>query len=120
MKQSGCTIATTAEVNAPLSMTDNLLGKSSTITAPTAEQEWTVNDMTDTEKKMAFLLATSPYLDTLDGKYEAAAKDLVANGVVPVVRCKDCKRREIDSLCEYFDDDDFCSHGERKDGDTDG
>jgi hypothetical protein len=43
-----------------------------------------------------------------------------AADVVPVVRCKDCKRREIDSLCEYFDDDDFCSHGERKDGDHDG
>lgn len=43
-----------------------------------------------------------------------------AADVVPVVRCKDCKRREIDSLCEYFDDDDFCSNGERKDGDHDG
>ena len=40
--------------------------------------------MTDTAKKLAFLLATSPYLDTLDGKYETAAEDLVANGVVLV------------------------------------
>lgn len=37
--------------------------------------------MTNAEKKLAFLLATSPYLDTLDGSYEKAAKDLVANGV---------------------------------------
>lgn len=37
--------------------------------------------MTDIEKKLAFLLSTSPYLDTLDDKYEEAARDLVANGV---------------------------------------
>ena len=49
-----------------------------------------------------------------------AADTIEKLDAVPVVRCKDCKRREIDSLCEYFDDDDFCSHGERKDGDTDG
>ena len=47
--------------------------------------------MTDSEKKLAFLLATSPYLDTVDGSYDEAARDLVANGVVPVVRCRDCK-----------------------------
>ena len=47
--------------------------------------------MTDIEKKLAFLLATSPYLDTVDGSYDKAAIDLVENGVVPVVRCKDCK-----------------------------
>lgn len=34
--------------------------------------------------------------------------------VVEVVRCKDCKRRELDSLCEYFGDNDFCSNGERR------
>ena len=85
--------------------------------------------MTDTEKKMAFLLATSPYLDTLDGKYEAAAKDLVANGVVPVVRCKDCKwwdnNSDLPGCVNEFNglvcsrQDDFCSYGERR-GDTDG
>lgn len=81
--------------------------------------------MTDTEKKLAFLLATSPYLDTLDGKYEAAAEDLVKNGVQPVVRCKDCKHRKHDSIrkpwCDMweamlFDDATFCSYGERKEG----
>lgn len=40
--------------------------------------------MTDTEKKLAFLLSTSPYLDVLDGSYDKAAKDLIANGVEPV------------------------------------
>lgn len=50
--------------------------------------------MTDTEKKLAFLLATSPYLDALDGKYEAATEDLVANGVVPVVRCENCTHQQ--------------------------
>jgi hypothetical protein len=37
--------------------------------------------MTDTEKKVAFLLSTSPYLDTESGSYDEAARDLVANGV---------------------------------------
>lgn len=40
--------------------------------------------MTDTEKKLAFLLSTSPYLDVLDGSYDKAAKDLIANGAEPV------------------------------------
>ena len=47
--------------------------------------------MSDTEKKLAFLLATSPHLDTVNGLYDEAAMDLVANGVVPVVKCRDCK-----------------------------
>ena len=37
--------------------------------------------MADIEKKLAFLLCTSPYLDTLDNSYEEAARDLIANGV---------------------------------------
>lgn len=83
--------------------------------------------MTDTEKRLSFLLATSPYLDTLDGKYEAAAEDLVANGVVPVVRCKDCKHMEFTQVknrycrawgrIQTMGDDGFCNFGERKDGD---
>lgn len=40
--------------------------------------------MTDTEKKLAFLLATSPHLDTVDGSYDKAARDLIAKGVEPV------------------------------------
>ena len=83
--------------------------------------------MTDTEKKLAFLLATSPYLDTLDGKYEVAAEDLVANGVVPVVRCYQCKYYAKSMVLCHHEDGlvapdkmDYCSYGERKDGDTDG
>ena len=62
------------------------------------------------------------------------AECLMANDVVPVVRCKDCKSwkclREDRGLCKHptftLDDDtidpltepdDFCSYGERKDGD---
>lgn len=40
--------------------------------------------MTDTEKKMAFILSTSPYLDVLDGSYDKAAKDLIDNGIEPL------------------------------------
>ena len=51
--------------------------------------------------------------------------------VVPVVRCKDCKHYEIHKPkvlenCERngylipMKPDDFCSHGERKDGDGNG
>lgn len=47
--------------------------------------------MSDTEKKLAFLLATSPHLDTVSGSYDEAARDLVANGVVPVVMCRTAK-----------------------------
>ena len=59
------------------------------------------------------------------------ADHLIANDVVPVVRCKDCKHwKFIDSLnphceCQIFyglheygyltGADDFCSYGERKD-----
>lgn len=50
---------------------------------------------------------------------------------VPVVRCKDCKYRfknnghskagcPIIDANIWMDDDDFCSHGERKDGDGNG
>ncbi len=95
--------------------------------------------MTDSEKKLAFLLATSPYLDTVDGSYDEAARDLVANGVVPVVRCRNCKnsreRNEHERnylvegvlICTSPDATDdfwnavwpehFCSYGERKEGD---
>ena len=44
---------------------------------------------------------------------------------VEVVRCKDCKRYQLDSIfhigfCDgkRCKDDDFCSYGKRKDGDS--
>ena len=62
-----------------------------------------------------------------------ASKDLIdsivhrinlqeAADVVPVVRCKDCTEwDEISSECSHwhgFRENDFCSYGERKDGET--
>lgn len=45
-----------------------------------------------------------------------------AADVVPVVRCKDCTEwDEISSECSHwygFRENDFCSYGERKDGET--
>lgn len=54
---------------------------------------------------------------------------------VPVVRCKDCKHNyglthggeycSVDIVCDYWETDglgesDFCSYGERREGDGDG
>ena len=59
--------------------------------------------------------------------YEESADYLIENDVVPVVRCKDCKHYEKDTLscgnilynsCYQVPNwyaDDFCSYGERKD-----
>ena len=83
--------------------------------------------MTEQEKKLAFLLATSPHLDTVDGSYDEAARDLVANGVVPVVHCRDCEHCLINlkwntALClrtvfrQSVPLDGFCNFGERMKG----
>ena len=61
----------------------------------------------------------------------AIAEHLIGNDVKPVVRCKDCKYYEIHKPkvlenCERngyiipMKPDDFCSYGERKDGDGNG
>ena len=43
-----------------------------------------------------------------------------AADVVPVVRCKDCRRMNEDKFCVAWEgfvrEDDFCSYGERRDG----
>lgn len=64
-------------------------------------------------------------------KVKQALASVPAADVVPVVRCKDCKYAYINSfsaasgvaLCssstKVMQQDDFCSYGERKDGDTD-
>ena len=51
------------------------------------------------------------------------ANHLIANDVVPVVRCKDCKRYSQSGLCNLYlnvshemKPDDFCSYGERRGG----
>lgn len=73
-------------------------------------------------EKLIELLIVAQDLITLSRK----ADFLIANDVVPVVRCKDCKswnRYEPDSvsgrcgfLCKMRMYDDFCSYGERGDG----
>jgi hypothetical protein len=60
-----------------------------------------------------------PYRDAK--KLIEAAKTVDA---APVVRCKDCKH-EFGGSCSIYwfqkrKPDDFCSYGERKEGDTDG
>lgn len=52
----------------------------------------------------------------LEENFEITEEPLAVD-LGPVVRCKDCKRREIDSVCEYFDENDFCSRGERREED---
>lgn len=59
--------------------------------------------------------------------YEESADHLIANDVVLVVRCKDCKHRDEYGTCtppiisgygyDHLspEDNDFCSYGERKD-----
>ena len=65
--------------------------------------------------------------------YEESADHLIANDVVPVVRCKDCKHYDnSEGICwchlnskffpggldwHGFPEDGFCSYGERKDND---
>ena len=113
-----------------------------TTTAPTAEQEWTVNDMRlidadallEREKVNPFFVSVG----ARNGKslfnacltYMAVAvDDCPTIDAVPVVRCKDCKhyvdRKEIHKKCCYvhlltphpMPEDGFCSYGERrKDG----
>ena len=70
----------------------------------------------------------------VDGSDGAIAMEIVASppaaDVVPVVRCKDCKylvNATVNDngflICDISDmeitPDDFCSYGERKDGDAD-
>jgi hypothetical protein len=61
----------------------------------------------------------------------AEIRKIPAADVAPVVRCKDCKYAYINSFSaasgvlfcsssmKAMQQDDFCSYGERKDGDTD-
>lgn len=60
---------------------------------------------------------------------ESCVIHAIAVDAVPVVRCRDCKWYEDNGVCEWTssypiknfrDEDDFCSDGERKDGDGNG
>jgi threonine dehydrogenase-like Zn-dependent dehydrogenase len=83
------------------------------------------------EKRLIDANALISNLRTCDGMGAIVAESLVrfvkkqptvvANDVVPVVRCKDCKNYHT-NVCplrawEYTEPDDFCSYGERKDND---
>ena len=87
----------------------------------------------DVREKLVELLAefygSDPMYYGVDAS--AIAQHLIDNGVTPVVRCKDCKYYEIHKPkvlenCERngyiipMKPDDFCSYGERKDGDDNG
>lgn len=86
------------------------------------------------EREAAIDAVTEVYYNTPDvnlsgEKFEAAINGILAADVAPVVRCKDCKHYEIHKPkvlenCERngyiipMKPDDFCSYGERKDGDN--
>ena len=99
--------------------------------------------MNDKEKLISLLILAdpNPYIcESESGSCElttctecrarSTADLLIENDFLPVVRCKDCKRwerhtevnrdyggcRRYNSTMRY---DDFCSYGERKDGDDD-
>ena len=101
-----------------------------------AEQEWTVNDMREKLVELIRQIVIPFWAGQI-------ADHLISNDVVPVVRCKDCKRffeyhptyrrnrvegADGDCLDRIINSDnrqfqgvkysDFCSYGERKDGDT--
>lgn len=88
-----------------------------------------VRDLFDAEFKETrkLILAGETHLDNLaEGFTEAdrVIRQMPTVDAVPVVRCRDCKH-EFGGRCSicWFQKrkpDDFCSYGERKEGDTDG
>lgn len=71
-------------------------------------------------------LLTGYSLDTYED-VQYVADELIAKGVLPVVRCRDCKHflekgGVLEPWCDWheaslFCGDGFCADGERKDGD---
>ena len=97
-------------------------------TALTVGREWTVRNMSEYIKKedaIASIQAHDPVPEARGGREwaEYLLEDVMSADVVEVVRCKDCKwwdgiecqTRDIDVV----DDDDYCSYGEREDGEED-
>lgn len=77
------------------------------------------------EREAAIDAVTEVYYNTPDvnlsgEKFEAAINGILAADVAPVVRCKDCRKFKTYS-CRMVASgpDDFCSYGERKDGNND-
>ena len=78
------------------------------IDANAMRQDWLENGENE------FVYDTNAVLDSIDAQPTADA--------VEVVRCKDCKHKDgmpgqPNIVCWQMHDDDFCSYGERKDGD---
>ena len=73
-------------------------------------------------EKLIELLQCSPTDIMGNHGIGALADHLIANDVVPVVRCKDCTQYNGHRYCRYTElivlDNDFCSYGERKDNET--
>ena len=69
----------------------------------------------------------APEIFNINPRHIELIKNIPAADVAPVVQCKDCvyaglfKGTEclycsnLDGLCNYVADDDYCSYGERKD-----
>lgn len=79
--------------------------------------------MQNIKEKLIDLL-TGHSLDTYED-VQCVADELIAKSVIPVCRCKDCARKTHDSMgrpwCNAretytWDDNAFCSYGERKGG----
>ena len=77
-------------------------------------------------ERLEELISQIQYMGGLESRL---AEHLIANDVVPVVRCKDCvwyeNGKSYDAYCNhptdgmnYSAEDDFCSYGERKDNET--
>ena len=68
--------------------------------------------MDDVKEKIVRLLADYIGCD----HYDAIADYLIANDVVPVVRCKDCLMEQVCTIAQWLGEDGFCSDGERREG----
>ena len=75
-------------------------------------------------REAAIDAVTKVYYNTPDvnlsgEKFEAAINGILAADVAPVVRCKNCRKFKT-YACRMVASgyDDFCSYGERKDGDN--
>lgn len=69
--------------------------------------------MTAREKLIEILsVPIYPHLDAEPA--EVVADYLIDNGVVPVVRCKNCEIEQMCTLAQCLGENGYCSYGERK------
>ena len=103
------------------------------LTAPTAAHEWMVNDMRNMSRPEAFWVLNEMLGDATEdqkealriAQYDIEFVDLMQDDMVAVVRCADCKHYhdfethyDCNHICGMDDvrPTDYCSYGERKDG----